>query len=130
MKLTTYANLEDMIRGTSDDPAEAERRLENLRRIELSAKLFALRNVAGLSQGELAERIGWTQSKLSRFEHKEDADISLGELQEYLGGLGRRAVVTIAEALSAQTPKSVRKPSPKAKKAKSAAAATRKALRS
>jgi transcriptional regulator with XRE-family HTH domain len=49
--------------------------------------LFALRCQAGLTQDELAERVGCAQSVVSRIENACDDDLSVGDLLRYARGL-------------------------------------------
>lgn len=49
----------------------------------------AVRLAAGVTQAALAERLGWEQARVSRFERQEDWKLST--LADYLGALGVRA---------------------------------------
>lgn len=48
--------------------------------------LAALRRSRGITQVELAERLGWTQASISRFERQSDRRVST--LATYIEGLG------------------------------------------
>lgn len=52
---------------------------------ELLAKL---RIAAKLTQAEMAERLGWQQSNLSRFENENYNSQTIAKISEYLGNLG------------------------------------------
>jgi transcriptional regulator with XRE-family HTH domain len=59
------------------------------RRQELASDLVAARLKAGLSQTEVAARMGTSQSAVARLESG-DADIRLSTLERYAAALGRR----------------------------------------
>ncbi len=59
------------------------------RRQELASDLVAARLKAGLSQTEVAARMGTSQSAVARLESG-DADIRLSTLERYATALGRR----------------------------------------
>jgi len=73
-----------MVRAHStDDPAfadEFEARLASRRLVTL---LSVLRCRAGLSQRDLAARLGCTQSKVSKLESGKDSDVRVGDLVSY-----------------------------------------------
>jgi transcriptional regulator with XRE-family HTH domain len=58
------------------------------RRQELASDLVAARVAAGLSQTEVAARMGTSQSAVARLESG-DADIRLSTLERYAAALGR-----------------------------------------
>lgn len=82
--LKVHHSVVDMVRAHSkDDPAfvrEFEERLHGRRLVTL---LSVLRCRAGLSQRDLAARMGCTQSKISKLESGKDADVSIGDLLSY-----------------------------------------------
>jgi len=82
--LKSYPSVVDMVRAHSkDEPAfvrEFEDRLHGRRLVTL---LSVLRCRAGLSQRDLAARMGCTQSKISKLESGKDADVSIGDLLRY-----------------------------------------------
>lgn len=55
---------------------------------KLITDLLIARMKADITQIEMAERLGWAPSKVSRFENKQDVDIKIGELVEYSKALG------------------------------------------
>ena len=83
-----YTSVEAMVRATSDDPGFAddfERRSARRRLIRL---LISLRGRMGLSQTDLAKRIGCTQSRVSKLEGSEDDEITFGDFRKYAAALG------------------------------------------
>lgn len=61
---------------------------------EISRELVAARSRAGLTQGEVAERMGTTQSVIARLESGRSAP-SMRTVQRYAQAVGARAVVRI-----------------------------------
>jgi transcriptional regulator with XRE-family HTH domain len=59
------------------------------RRQELATELAAARLAAGLSQTQVAARMGTSQSAVARLESG-DADIRLSTLERYAAAVGRR----------------------------------------
>ena len=64
------------------------------RRRELSADLTARRQALGLSQTEVAARMGTSQSAVARLESG-DADVRLSTLERYAAALGQRLDVRL-----------------------------------
>ena len=58
------------------------------RRKELAGELVRLRTAAGLSQTEVAARMGTSQSAVARLESGQ-ADLRLSSLERYAAALGR-----------------------------------------
>jgi len=78
----------DMIREIDDDDFAAE--LETIlaeRRILKS--LIAMRIAAGVSQGDIADKLGCSQSRVSKLERANDGDLKLDELAAYGAATGR-----------------------------------------
>lgn len=61
---------------------------------EIARELIAARSLAGLTQSEVAQRMGTTQSVIARLESGKQAP-SLRTVQRYARALGGRAVVRI-----------------------------------
>lgn len=64
---------------------------------ETARELIAARGLAGLTQGEVAQRMGTTQSAIARLESGKQAP-SLRTVQRYARAVGGRAVVRIERA--------------------------------
>ncbi len=54
---------------------------------KLSKLLFSMRCKAGLTQAELAQKSGMTQSKISKIEHSSDRDLSMGDILDFCSAL-------------------------------------------
>ena len=73
-----YANVSDLVRDTSErefadefDKYQADRTLVNC--------LKVLRTAHGVTQAELASRMGCVQSKVSKLESSTDAELNFGD---------------------------------------------------
>lgn len=64
---------------------------------ETARELIAARGLAGLTQSEVAQRMGTTQSVIARLESGKQAP-SLRTVQRYARAVGARAVVRIERA--------------------------------
>lgn len=78
------------IRGSEKRLASLERERENLR---IAEQIYALRTAAGLSQKDLARRVGTTQSVISRLEDADYDGHSLNMLTRIAHALGHRVCV-------------------------------------
>jgi len=82
-----------------DKVLEAPGADERVREIEdelrLAAGLTALREKAGLSQRELAERIGVSQPRVAAIERSRNVTIDV--LEQYVGALGGRLEVSVVQ---------------------------------
>lgn len=65
-----------------------------LRRRKLAGELVELRRASGLSQTQLAARMGTSQSAIARLEAG-DADLRLSTLERYAAALGREVRVDL-----------------------------------
>jgi transcriptional regulator with XRE-family HTH domain len=103
MKLTnkSYTSVSEMVRGTTDK-AFADQFDQHLSGRMIVRQLTVLRCTQGLSQAEIARKIGCSQGKISKFEASSDKDISFGDLADYVIALGRGLKIIItAEAANA-----------------------------
>jgi transcriptional regulator with XRE-family HTH domain len=94
-KKTTFASVAEMVRETTDDDAFAAAFEGRLRGRGIVKELMVLRAVRGLSQGDVASRLGCTQSRISKLESSADADIRLGDLARYASAVGFRVDVVL-----------------------------------
>ena len=89
-----YTSVGQMVRETTDASfANAfEERLHDRRIVK---DLMVLRASRGLSQAEVAEKMGCTQSRISKLESAKDSDLALGDLANYAAALGFRLGVVL-----------------------------------
>ncbi|MEQ6249887.1 helix-turn-helix domain-containing protein [Sulfitobacter sp. HNIBRBA3233] len=74
------------------------------REVSLGRKLQELRELAGMTQSELASRIGASRSAVSRIENR--ADVSVAALKKFVSGLG--ASLRIDASFDASSPVTLR----------------------
>ena len=61
---------------------------------ELAQRLIEARNIAGLSQADVAKRMGTKQSAISRIESGQN--LSVDKLRQYADALGRKVSIELA----------------------------------
>ncbi|GEM_PF-580606 len=82
-----YTSVAEMVRGISEDQQFADDFDRHVGKRRLVKHLFAIRSVEGLSQKDIAERIGCSQSRISKLENGSDDDLRLADLVAYLDAL-------------------------------------------
>lgn len=88
------AGLIDALEARYFPGPEGRAQLEEARTsADIARQILALRSEAGLTQRELAARIGTTHSAISRLESDDYEGHSLSMLHRIAGALGRRVVV-------------------------------------
>ena len=83
-----YASVSELLREIAPDgefPAEFEERIQ---RRSLIKHLLVLRAARGLTQRDLADKLGCTQSRISKLENGTDDELRLGDLVKYVHALG------------------------------------------
>ena len=78
----TYRSVDEMLRGHGyRRVAEAVRQLSTKTR--LIDQLIVARVAAGLTQAQMATKLRCSQSRISKIEDSQDADLSLGDIHAY-----------------------------------------------
>ena len=83
---------------TGNDPEMRELIVEEEGKLRMARALYELRKQAGLSQAELARRIGTTQSVISRLEDADYDSRSLPILQRIAAALDQRIEIRFIPA--------------------------------
>lgn len=65
----------------------------------LMNELIAVRDAKGLSQKDIAETVGCTQSRISKLENAKDVDVRLGDLRAYANAVGCDLVIELRTRL-------------------------------
>ena len=82
-----------MVRATVEDQ-EFEGEFQNqLRRRQAINRLMMVRGVKGLSQKGIADKLGCTQSRISKMESSDDHGITIGDLVKYAAAIDLSTVI-------------------------------------
>jgi ribosome-binding protein aMBF1 (putative translation factor) len=92
-KKTTTDALKILAHMTGRDPAMQRMFEEEVANREVARRIYRLRQQAGLSQAELAKRVGTTQSVISRLEDADYEGHSLAMLNRIAGAMERRVEI-------------------------------------
>lgn len=91
------------------EPGYAKRFERESRAFIVGAQLQVAREQAGMTQQQVAERMGTQKSAISRLENNA-GDVRLSTLQRYAEAVGRRLVIEVAALEEEAKPAPVRKP--------------------
>lgn len=86
----TYNSVVEMARDIADDASFAEELEKNLQSRKIARELAVLRASRGLTQTDIARKLGCSQGRISKLENSADVDLKLGELARYASALGLR----------------------------------------
>lgn len=92
-KKTTTDALEILAHMTGKDPKRQQQFEEELANREVASRIYQLREEAGISQAELARRVGTTQSVISRLEDADYEGHSLAMLNRIAAAVERRVEI-------------------------------------
>ncbi len=87
--------ISQMLGETSEDSSFRELFEERLRARRILKDLTVRRAIHHMSQKDIADRIGCTQSRVSKLESTNDADLRLGDLARYAAALGLRVNIVL-----------------------------------
>lgn len=82
--LKRYKSCQDMVESLSGGSEFPKQFKDHQSKRLLSQALFVLRNLKGMTQGQMAEKIGCTQRRVFRIESAEDADLRIKDVFDYL----------------------------------------------
>ena len=91
-----YTSVGQMVNDLADE-SFAKAFAERSAKTGLSRTLFVLRNKAGLTEREVGDRLGWSQSAVSKFERQEIDNIKFGDLERYLNALDMQMSISFFE---------------------------------
>jgi transcriptional regulator with XRE-family HTH domain len=89
-KKKTHYSVLQMVRDVSEDASFADAFENHLLERKLVKKLLVVRALRGLSQKDMARKLGCTQSRISKLEAAKDNELRLGDLVQYANALGLR----------------------------------------
>jgi DNA-binding Xre family transcriptional regulator len=91
----TFSSLEEYARGGRLSGRTLAQIRQLARDTEVIDRMVLERVRAGLTQTELARRLGTSQSYVSKLEDSADADLTLGEIDRYCAALGISAGLSL-----------------------------------
>lgn len=97
VKKGKYKSVTEMIRDLSGDTAFADDVAKRVRQRGVIDYLMAQRAAANLSQNDVAQRMGCTQSRVSKLESGTDNELRGADLEAYAGALGLDVAVFFAK---------------------------------
>lgn len=83
-----YGNVSEMVRDTAPDAEFSSSFEDRIERRKLIKQLLTARACTGLSQQDIAEILGCSQSRVSKLEGMFDNDMRLGDLRRYAEAVG------------------------------------------
>jgi DNA-binding XRE family transcriptional regulator len=92
-----YSSVLEMIRDTVDDPdfvADFEQRLKDT---EIIRQLVIHRGRLGVTEAEMATRLGWSLDRLNEFEAGDDSELKIGEVVDYARAIGLKVNITFED---------------------------------
>lgn len=90
----TYNSVAEMVRDVVDDVSFADELENHLESRKIARDLTVVRASQGLTQTDIARKLGCSQGRISKLENSADVDLKLGELAMYASALGLRISVT------------------------------------
>ncbi len=90
-----HKNVVQMAKDLSVDQSFADDLAKRIAQRQIVKKLIALRAAKGLTQQDIADSLGCTQSRVSKLESQTDFELSLGDFQGYADALGMQVVITL-----------------------------------
>ena len=93
----TYSSVVDMVKDITQDKEFVQELEDLIARQSVGRELSTQRCKKGMTQGELAKKLGWPQSKVSKLEHTDDDKLRIGDVNDYLLGLGIRLTLHMHE---------------------------------
>jgi ribosome-binding protein aMBF1 (putative translation factor) len=101
-KITSAVEILDHMHGS--DPAYRADLEREKNRVRAACAIYEARTAAGLTQAQLAERVGTTQSVIARLEGADYEGHTLRLLDRVAAALGQRVEVAFVPAEVGQTP--------------------------
>jgi predicted XRE-type DNA-binding protein len=98
---TTHTSVPQMVRETLEDESFSEAFKQRLHSRRIIKDLMIHRATQGLSQQDIAMRLGCTQSRISKLESATDSELRLGDLAKYADAVGLRVKIVLESTESA-----------------------------
>lgn len=91
-----YSSVSELVQGMSVTADQKRRHREYLQERQLSRALTVMRAQQKMTQKDAAEKLGWSQGRVSKLEMKADCDISVGDLADYAEAMGMQVAVVLS----------------------------------
>jgi transcriptional regulator with XRE-family HTH domain len=88
-----YKSVAELVRDVGGDPAFADDFEKHIAERKLVKRLVALRCARGLSQKDIAAKMGCTQGRISKLEASRDEDLRFGDIRGYAKALGLETIL-------------------------------------
>lgn len=96
VKRKRYSSVPEMVRDLSEDIAFGEAVARKIEERTIINHLMAMRTLQGLSQQDIAAKMGCTQSRVSKLEGGKDNDLRIGDFHAYAEALGLKLIILMA----------------------------------
>jgi transcriptional regulator with XRE-family HTH domain len=93
--MKTYENMADLVRDASGDKATGDELAKGLHERAIVHFLFGMRSAKGVSQVEMAKRLGCSQSRISKLENGLDDELTIGDFRHYIRSLDHDVMFVI-----------------------------------
>jgi predicted XRE-type DNA-binding protein len=93
-KNKAYRSIPELVRDISGSSSFSDGFESRLANRKIVKDLMILRATQGLSQKDVALKLGCTQSRISKLESMSDADLRIGDLSKYAEVLGLELKIT------------------------------------
>jgi transcriptional regulator with XRE-family HTH domain len=94
-----YASVADLLRGEGASKEVQERVAELEKETRVTRQLACMRTAAGFTQAQLAERLGCSQSCISKWESESDEDLTIKVLSDYCKATGQRIGLMVGKPM-------------------------------
>jgi transcriptional regulator with XRE-family HTH domain len=92
-----FSNVADMVRHVSENKEQAEETARQIEEMNIVNFLVGLRTAQEMSQSDVAEKIGCTQSKVSKLENGIDNNLNIGDVNAYARALGFEMMIVLGK---------------------------------
>lgn len=93
----TFDSISDFAKAIGASQEFTKKLESDIARRTIVDHLIALRGARGLSQKDVAERMGCTQSKVSKLESSDDGDLKLDDIRLYASAIGLTTGILLSE---------------------------------
>ena len=96
-----HHSVSEMVNNLVENEHTREEIQDELQAQSLASVLFSMRCQHGLTQQRLADKMGVTQSQISKLEHAKPEQITIQDLNDYSAALGIDVVIRFQKSMTA-----------------------------